>query len=144
MMRLGALGVVAVMVLGGAAAGGDDAGGGNPDAASDGGADGGPGPDGGADGAAPGPGGSPPPLVIAFHQYQGNALQFEAGSLLSAKADQAGFIVAYPSGNDAHWNGGDCCYHLNEDDVAFTAAIIDEPAIRHACIDARRVYATGF
>ena len=178
MMRLGALGVVAVMVLAGAAAcGDDDGGGGNPDATSDGGADGTPVPDGGADGAASGPcsvgaprpmsvfeavvdaggrsrafithvppgyDGSPTPLVIAFHQYQGNALQFEAGSLLSAKADQAGFIVAYPSGNDAHWNGGDCCYHLSEDDVAFTAAIIDELATRHACIDARRVYATGF
>jgi polyhydroxybutyrate depolymerase len=88
--------------------------------------------------------------VVAFHGGGGNAEGMAEFSGLSDKADEAGFIVAYPEGSGRlprmlTFHAGDCCgYAAAEsiDDVAFTAAMLDDLATV-APIDRRRIYATG-
>jgi polyhydroxybutyrate depolymerase len=70
-------------------------------------------------------------------------------SLLSRKADAAGFVAVYPDGTGPGasftWNGGNCCGYALEnrvDDVAFIGALLDDLATVLR-VDARRVYATG-
>jgi polyhydroxybutyrate depolymerase len=90
------------------------------------------------------------PLVIAMHGGGGNAAQFEASSLLTRKADSAGFAVVYPNGTSGSlglntWNGGGCCGQAvqnNVDDVNFMRQLIAELTSRYR-IDPRRIYATG-
>ncbi|MFO0968317.1 MAG: PHB depolymerase family esterase [Gemmataceae bacterium] len=93
---------------------------------------------------------SPSPLVLALHGATSNARLMEKFCGLSAKADAAGFLVAYPSGTGAlpnvlTWNAGACCGYAAQhqvDDVGFIAALLDDVAGRVA-IDPRRIYATG-
>jgi polyhydroxybutyrate depolymerase len=91
------------------------------------------------------------PLVIALHGGGGSATQFEASSLLTPKADSAGFAVVYPNGTRSGalglqtWNGGNCCGSAiaeDVDDVNFIRQLIATLTARYA-IDPRRVYATG-
>lgn len=92
----------------------------------------------------------PMPVVLAFHGGGSNAGQMVPFCGLSEKADQAGFVVVYPSGSGrfervATWNGGNCCgYAMNNhvDDVAFVRALLDDLA-KVVNVDAKRVYATG-
>lgn len=96
---------------------------------------------------------TPTPLVLnlhpfvlggndAFHQLWRN----ESG--LEALGDTEGFIVVHPegTGTPAAWNAGEaCCGQASEDgvdDVAFMLHLIDTVA-QEACVDDRRVYATG-
>ncbi len=88
------------------------------------------------------------PLVLNFHGLAMTAEQEEGVTIMSARADLSEFIVMYPEGSGfpQSWNGGDCCEPAESDgtdDVAHAAAILDEAAAR-LCIDARRIYATGF
>ncbi len=95
-------------------------------------------------------GGSPKPLVLAFHggASTGKALREYTG--LNDKADAAGFLVAYPNGsgpdaNLLYWNAGNCCGYAHEqriDDVAFALAMLDDLNANFA-IDPARVFATG-
>jgi polyhydroxybutyrate depolymerase len=85
------------------------------------------------------------PLIFDFHGHGANASQEESSSGWKKKADQVGFIVAYPEGYDSSWNVGSCCglaMSENVDDVGFTKAIL-EAVSKAACIDPKRVYATG-
>ena len=85
------------------------------------------------------------PLVFDFHGHGGSGTQEESSSGWKKKADQVGFIVVYPDGVDTSWNVGSCCglaMSENVDDVGFTKALI-ETVSKAACIDAKRVYATG-
>src|SRR5581483_1221143 len=90
------------------------------------------------------------PVVLAFHGGGSNAMQMADFCGLNAKADGAGFIVAYPEGSgrlarDHTWNGGNCCGYAMEqkvDDVGFVRVLLDDLAWR-ARIDTKRVYATG-
>lgn len=85
------------------------------------------------------------PLVFDFHGHGANAAQEESSSGWKKKADQVGFIVAYPEGYDSSWNVGNCCGKAlseNVDDVGFTRAVL-EAIGKAACIDPKRVYATG-
>ncbi|HUY89284.1 MAG TPA: PHB depolymerase family esterase [Pirellulales bacterium] len=90
------------------------------------------------------------PLVLAFHGGGVNAETMIYFSGLSEKADEAGFVVAYPEGTGRvprarTWNAGHCCghaFHHGVDDVAFVRALLDE-LDQTAAIDPRRVYATG-
>lgn len=91
------------------------------------------------------------PLIIAMHGGGGNSAQFEASSLLTPKADAAGFAVVYPNGvaggalNLQTWNGGGCCGYAveaNIDDVKFVRLMIESLLSRYK-IDPRRIYATG-
>jgi len=92
----------------------------------------------------------PTAVVLAFHGGGSNAEQMEKFSGLSDKADEAGFMVVYPSGSGRlpdmlTWNAGNCCGYAQRhkiDDVGFVAALLDDLATV-ANVDAKRVYATG-
>jgi polyhydroxybutyrate depolymerase len=85
------------------------------------------------------------PLVLDFHGNGGSSTQEESSSGWKKKADQAGFIVIYPDGVGKAWNVGNCCGEAlsgKVDDVGFTRAVI-EAVSQAACIDPKRIYATG-
>jgi polyhydroxybutyrate depolymerase len=92
----------------------------------------------------------PTPVVLAFHGGGANADNMIVFSGLNKKSDDAGFIVAYPSGTGRlervlTFNGGNCCgYAMSNkvDDVEFTRKIIDDLA-KSANVDPKRVFATG-
>jgi polyhydroxybutyrate depolymerase len=90
----------------------------------------------------------PMPVVIAFHGALMNGRMMEGFCGLSAKADAAGFIVAYPNGTG--WNEQALTFNASlspeggaaPDDVAFTGKILDDlEAVLN--VDQRRIYATG-
>ncbi len=92
----------------------------------------------------------PAPVVLLLHGGFGSAAQVETSSRLLEVAEQEGFLVvsadgiAGPSGVRT-WNAGGCCGYAvssDVDDVGFVRAMIDQVQSR-ACIDRRRVYATG-
>ncbi len=91
---------------------------------------------------------SPRPLLLMFHGGGGSGRQFETNSSrMDAVADARGFFAVYPDGTGTlrTWNGVGCCGYAVEndvDDVAFVSALLDELAAS-ACIDLRRVYASG-
>ncbi len=90
----------------------------------------------------------PIPVVVAFHGAMMNAGLMVAFTGLNDKADQAGFVAVYPNGTGL----GEISLFFNAsaapapggppDDVAFTAALLDDVAsvVR---VDPERVYATG-
>jgi polyhydroxybutyrate depolymerase len=88
---------------------------------------------------------SPVPVVIDFHPLGGNGSQWKNATNWGSVADKRGFIMVWPSGVGSSWNVGRCCgsaQSQNVDDVAFTKAIVTTLASQ-ACIDLKRVYATG-
>ena len=66
------------------------------------------------------------PLVLNFHglTQTGNAQRSQ--SHMDDKADQEGYIVAYPNGIDNAWNSGPKSKPTKSDDVGFTRAVIDD------------------
>jgi polyhydroxybutyrate depolymerase len=84
--------------------------------------------------------------VLDFHGLTSNAGQQVALSGWGAKADQQGFIVAYPNGLDASWNAGSLCCGTSlangVDDEGFARAVVARMRA-DACVDAKRVYVTG-
>lgn len=94
---------------------------------------------------------NPMPVVITLHGGGGNAEMTVPLTGMSNKADEEGFIVAYPNGSGRlrdyllTWNAGNCCGYalLNErDDVGFIRALIEEIQT-HLVIDPQRIYVTG-
>jgi polyhydroxybutyrate depolymerase len=94
----------------------------------------------------------PTPVVLAFHGAFMNGASMALFSGLSAKADDAGFIVVYPDGvgigttflffNAFLKPGGAALGNNPPDDVAFTAKLLDDLAT--VCnVDSKRVFATG-
>jgi polyhydroxybutyrate depolymerase len=87
----------------------------------------------------------PVPLVLDFHGNGGSATQEEGSSGWRQKADKEGFIAVYPDGIGGGWNVGNCCGQAlagKVDDVGFARAIVKEVSAA-ACIDPKRIYATG-
>jgi polyhydroxybutyrate depolymerase len=82
------------------------------------------------------------PLVLALHGGYGTADGMKDYSGFNATADTHGFIVAYPEGDGKSWNAGDCCGDLTIDDVGFIGKVLDDLETV-ACVDPKRVYATG-
>lgn len=83
------------------------------------------------------------PVVFDFHGLSGNGSQQKSLSRWDKVGDAEGFIVVYPDGIDKAWNAGLCCTDDKTiDDVAFVRAIIGALQAE-ACIDPKRVYATG-
>jgi len=92
------------------------------------------------------------PLVVVYHGGGGNGRNAARMSGMDAKADRAGFVVAYPNGTGPAlanalltWNAWLCCgtaLDRRADDVGFTRAMVEAIA-RDQGIDRRRVYATG-
>jgi polyhydroxybutyrate depolymerase len=88
-------------------------------------------------------GNTPVPVVFDFHGLGSDGAGQKAFSRWDELGDTEGFIVVYPDGVDKSWNAGVCCSDDKSiDDVAFVRAIIG--ALQSdACIDPKRVYATG-
>lgn len=89
----------------------------------------------------------PVPLVVALHGGFGSGEQLARTSRFDQKADEGGFIVAYPNGTGTvpTWNGGRCCGFAareNIDDEEFMEDLIDAIAAKYP-VDGRRVYAVG-
>lgn len=83
------------------------------------------------------------PVVFDFHGLGSNGAGQKAFSRWDKLGDTEGFIVVYPDGVDKSWNAGLCCSDDKTiDDVAFIRAII-QALQTDACIDPKRVYATG-
>lgn len=93
---------------------------------------------------------APQPVVLLFHGGFGSGAQVEASARIVEVAEAQGFIAVSPDGvlspsNIRTWNGGTCCGYAvaaGVDDVGFVAALVDRLEAA-ACIDRRRVYATG-
>jgi polyhydroxybutyrate depolymerase len=79
-------------------------------------------------------------LVLDFHGFSATPAEEQALSRMSRKADEAGFIVAYPEGRDKTWASGPSAE--GETDVAFVRDLIDALSGDYT-IDPARVYATG-
>ena len=86
---------------------------------------------------------TPVPLVMTIHGAHNTTAMVRTWSKMNAVSDQSGFIVVYPQGVDC-WNAGftigGCA--AAPDDVGFLKAVVADVE-SHACIDPKRVYATG-
>ena len=84
----------------------------------------------------------PVPLVLNFHGYNSNAAQQENVSQMSAKADQAGFVVAYPEGlgDPQTWHVGP--REERNADLEFIQELVSNLQ-GQLSIDPARIYATG-
>jgi polyhydroxybutyrate depolymerase len=89
----------------------------------------------------------PAPLVLNYHGLTSNPAAQVAFSDLNRVADKEGFLVAYPEGINASFNGEVCCSQFasqphQADDAGFARALVADLSKR-ACVDRRRVYSTG-
>ena len=86
----------------------------------------------------------PVPLVLDFHALGGSGSQEQSSSGYQAIADKQGFIILFPNGIDNAWNIGPCCTNSPDvDDLGFAKGMVAAMEAE-ACIDTKRVYATGF
>lgn len=94
----------------------------------------------------------PVPLVITLHGGGGHAQVMIDMTGMNEKADEAGFIAAYPNGSSRlenrllTWNAGNCCGYAMEqgiDYVAFIRNLITSLQQEFA-IDPKRIYVDGF
>jgi polyhydroxybutyrate depolymerase len=76
-------------------------------------------------------------LLVAFHGWGSSGAQFERETGFDSLANRRGFAVLYPSSAGAHWQ-----ISGPRTDVTFITALLAR-AEAVACIDRRRVYATG-
>jgi polyhydroxybutyrate depolymerase len=84
----------------------------------------------------------PTALVVNLHGYNSNAAQQAQISQMSAKADRAGFIVAYPEGlgSPQSWKFGNRAE--GQADVAFIRDLIQQLQDQYS-IDSQLIYVTG-
>jgi polyhydroxybutyrate depolymerase len=88
---------------------------------------------------------APVPVVLDFHGLGGSGSSQKALSGWATLGDSKGFITVFPNGVGNSWNIGRCCSTAqtqNVDDVGFVRAIIKQLQT-DACIDSKRVYASG-
>jgi polyhydroxybutyrate depolymerase len=94
----------------------------------------------------------PTPLVLFFHGGGGHMEQGAASYGWREKANEAGFIVAFPNGSSrlprqhlATWNAGNCCGYARDhdvDDVTFVRRLIADIEGR-VNVDTSKRFATG-
>jgi polyhydroxybutyrate depolymerase len=91
-------------------------------------------------------GSMPVPFLLDIHGWTSNAMQQQGLSGWKAKSDTEGFIAAWPDGVGNSWNGGSLCCGTAQssgiDDEGFMRQLVDKIE-GQACIDTKRVYATG-
>jgi polyhydroxybutyrate depolymerase len=86
---------------------------------------------------------TPVPVLFDFHGLSGTGSQQKSLSRWDKLGDSEGFITVFPDGVDNAWNAGLCCANdTSIDDVAFVRAMIGALET-DACIDPKRVYASG-
>ena len=89
----------------------------------------------------------PAPILMSLHGFASNAEQQRTWSGFNALADEFGFIAVYPQGAGfvPRWNNGISQFQPVDSliDVIFFDDLLADMAGR-ACIDEKRVYATGF
>lgn len=87
------------------------------------------------------------PLVLDFHGIGGDGAGQLGGTTYKNLTNAEGVISAYPTGavsawnNAKGWNYGPCCTDV--DDVGFAREVVKDIS-KVACVDSKRVYATGF
>ena len=102
---------------------------------------------------------SPMPVVIMLHGGGGTAETARTSTGWVVKADEAGFIVAFPEAtrrdpsrpasflsNPPIWNDGSGRGHAgrgNVDDIGFVGSVIEDLIARFP-VDEKRIYVTGF
>jgi len=87
---------------------------------------------------------TPVPLVLDFHALGGTGSQEQSLSGYQAIADREGFPIVFPDGIDNAWNIGPCCTNSRTvDDLGFAKGMV-AAIVAQACIDTKRIYATGF
>jgi polyhydroxybutyrate depolymerase len=88
----------------------------------------------------------PAPLLVDLHALAGSGPQERKLSSYPPVTDADGALMVFPNGlpgpSGNGWNVGPCCVP-NADDVAFIKALVVQLRAT-TCIDAKRVYATGF
>lgn len=82
------------------------------------------------------------PLVVNWHGLTSTAAQQQGFSAMDPVSDEKGFIVVYPNSPDASWNAGPAWPAAGRDDAGYGVALVEEIS-KQACIDSKRVYATG-
>lgn len=88
---------------------------------------------------------SPVPLVLVLHGWGGSGRGIETGSQFTAKANQEGFIVAYPNalGFPSTWSYGWGASNRDPaEDVAFFTQLLDSLEAEFV-LDSRRVFIAG-
>ena len=83
------------------------------------------------------------PLMLVIHGAHNTPALARSWSQMDPVSNQNGFIVMYPAGLDC-WNAGGILPGCTaaDDDVGFLKAAVNDVK-SHACIDPKRVYATG-
>jgi polyhydroxybutyrate depolymerase len=81
------------------------------------------------------------PLVMTIHGAHNTISMVKGWSQMNPVADANGFIVVYPQAVDC-WNTGFMLCEAADDDVGFLTTVVADIQ-SHACIDPKRVYATG-
>ena len=89
----------------------------------------------------------PAPLIVDFHALNSSGPQQRMGSPFVNATDAYGVLMAFPTGlvgpsGGSAWNVGPCCMPT-ADDVTFAKDLVSDVATI-ACVDPKRVYATGF
>ena len=91
-------------------------------------------------------GSKPVPLVVDFHGLATSGMQERRDSTFPAVTDPEGVVMVFPSGvagpSGPAWDVGPCCV-AGVDDVAFVREVVTQVSAT-ACIDPKRVYASGF
>jgi polyhydroxybutyrate depolymerase len=89
------------------------------------------------------------PVVFFFHPL-GTNKYYHQNTGGPPKAEKEGFLAVFAQGVNGSWNAGACCATSNGaaggqpvDDVGFVRAILAELQTI-ACVDSKRVYASGF
>jgi len=88
----------------------------------------------------------PLPVVFVFHDYTKAIATLRFQSKFDDISDANNFMVVYPHGIGASWNGGGCCgiaVEDNLDDVEFVNQILIELR-KTFTLDAQRIYTAGF
>jgi polyhydroxybutyrate depolymerase len=88
----------------------------------------------------------PVPLIVDFHGLATSGMQQRRDSTFPDVTDPEGAVMVFPTGiagpSGPGWNVGPCCV-TGVDDVAFVRAVVSQVSAT-ACIDPKRVYASGF
>jgi polyhydroxybutyrate depolymerase len=91
---------------------------------------------------------TPVPAILAFHGYGGTAAGMERGSGFSILSEQRGFLAVYPQGlpfgdNPAPFWASAGPVDFGIDEIPFVTNLLNDLQ-SNFCVDAHRIYATGF